>query len=119
MESAFGVDHGYEIEKAMPRVPGMGGTLGGAFRSLGTHIGMGATAGAQRAGKMAGKSIASGNPMTGRAQIKVGQGLKRTGNFAMKRPGMTGGLAAGGAVGGSAALGAGGATAMGNNRRRY
>ena len=103
MISAFGVDHG-EISKAWGA---------GALRSLGTAFGGAARAGASRSGQMAGRNLARGGvakPL-GQAQIKMGQGLKRTSNFAMKRPGLTGGLLAGGA-----GAGVGGGTALAQRR---
>jgi hypothetical protein len=106
MESAFGIDHGYEdIEKFS--------FGGGMLRTLGTGIGQSLRRGASQTGKAAGRSIAGGNPATGKAQIKIGQGLKRASNFAMQRPKLAGGLAAGGA----AATVGGAGFAAGNNKR--
>jgi hypothetical protein len=113
MISAFGVDHGSyeEIEKIS--LGGVGAMAGGAFKKLGQGIGMGARRGAAKSGQMAGRSLAGGNKMLGGAQIRAGQGLKKVSGFAMNRPGLTGGLAAGGA-----AAGVGGAGAAFGNRRR-
>ena len=85
--------------------------VGGAFKLVRAWNGLG---GVQRNGQMAGKSLAQGNKALGGAQIRAGQGLKKVSGFAMKRPGLTGGLAAGGA-----AAGVGGAGAAFGNRRRY
>jgi hypothetical protein len=113
--SAFGVDHGFEdVEKAFGM--GGGGALGGGLRKLGQNIGMGARKGAAGAGKMARPNVGAGGARgaLGRGQVQAGRGLKQASNFAMKRPGLTGGLAAGGTAG---AVGGGG-YALGN-RRQY
>ena len=110
--SAFGVDHGgEEVAKAFGA-----GAVGGALRKLGQGIGMGARQGAAGAGKMARPNVGAGGArgVMGAGQIGAGKGLKKVSNFAMKRPGLTGGLAAGGTAG---AVGGGG-YAMGN-RRQY
>jgi hypothetical protein len=112
MESAFGIDHGYEeIEKF-------------GFGALGAKIGVGAVKAGQglsrgsaqmrRAGRAAGpgfmgsaqKKIGAAGGMAGGQLRKLGQGMQ-------KRPGLTGGLAAGGA-----AAGAGGAGGAFMNRQR-
>ena len=113
MESAFGIDHGdySEIEKVNP------------FSALGTAIGGASKLGAKKAGGLAGKikpaagatGIKAGAQKAGFGGLKgAGQGLKKVGGFAAQRPGLTGGLAAGGA-----ATAAGGAGAMFGNRKRY
>lgn len=102
MISAFGVDHG-EIEKAFG-LAGLGAAIGGATSRLGGKIAAGGARTIKR------------NPNMGRVgQAGVGAGgqLRKLGQGMMKRPGLTGGLAAGGAVG------AGGAAGAFGNRRRY
>jgi|SoimicmetaTmtLPC_FD_contig_31_7903053_length_1372_multi_2_in_0_out_0_2 hypothetical protein len=106
MESAFGVDHGDygEIEKF--GFGGLGSALGGAARLGAKNVG-------QLANKVPAGKFGSGAAKGG--LIKVGQGLKKTSQFAAAKPGLTGGIAAGGAAAG---LG-GGAAMMGNRRKQY
>ena len=120
MYSAFGVDHGYdEISKL---------GLGGAFTGLGARIGGGVERygsnvrriGAQQMGtaRKAGSAIspqqAHGLKVGGAANVRSGGKIRSVGQAMQRRPGLTGGLAAGGAAAGIG----GGAAAIGN-RRRY
>lgn len=119
MESAFGIDHGYEeIDKALP---GMG-----ALSSLGTKM-AGAATGAGNKLRRAGagnirssKSLAlapgaaKGRAAAGGMKMRAGGALKKLGQGMAAKPGLAGGLAAGGA--GAGALGGAGLMA---NRRTY
>ena len=97
MQSAFGVDHGdYEIEKA-------------SFAGLGTGI-------ARMTSKLGGKTMAAGaktiktSPGLGKvggAQVGLGGGLRKLGQGMLKRPGLTGGVAAGTGAAGVGGIGAG------------
>lgn len=98
MESAFGVDHGdyEEIEKF-------------GFGGLGTAIGGVARQGAKNVGQLANK-VPGGKFGSGAAKgglVKLGQGLKKTSQFAAAKPGLTGGIAAGGGAAGVGGVGAG------------
>lgn len=118
MISAFGVEHGgdQEIEK----FAGLGAGLATATRGLGSAMSRGG-AGMRRAAKpgMGSRMATPGKinkPMQalGTGMGKAGGQLRRLGGGMSARPGLTGGLAAGGA---GAGLG-GGAALLGNRRRQ-
>jgi hypothetical protein len=118
MISAFGVDHG-EVSKAFgSNITRLGSKLGSATSRAGTNlVGRGvANKGAARAmGKpMTGamRGFQRGLGVGGSAQGAVGGRLQRAGAGMMKRPGLTGSLAVGGAGAG------GGAALLGNRQRR-
>jgi len=107
MESAFGVDHGYqEIEKGL--FSAMGGGLAGATRGLGSSLsrsgaGMRRNARPGVGGRMATPGKVN-KPMQalGTGMGMAGGGLRKLSAGMAKRPGLTGGLAAGGAGAGVA-----------------
>ena len=111
MESAFGVDHG-EIEKAFG-FAGLGAAMGrktaqvgqGLRRSGASNMGM---------GRQMGGGFGQGMQRGGAARVKMGGQLRKLGQGMQNRPGLTGGIAAGGA-----AAGAGGAAGAFGNRRKY
>jgi hypothetical protein len=116
MISAFGVDHGYdeEIEKAFS-VGGLGGgiarrvtQLGGAASRQGAGMRRGAAT--LNPGSTPSKVKMAG----GKALGRVGGGLRRLGGGMAARPGLTGGIAAGGA---GAGVGLGAGAAFGNRKR--
>ena len=110
MISAFGVEHGgYEtVEK-----------LANPFSALGTAAGGAARLGAKKLGQSANKIGPGIGPLTrGQSALKgsaigAGKGLKKVGGFAMKRPGLTGGIGVGAAGAGAAGGG------LMSQRRRY
>jgi hypothetical protein len=120
MESAFGVDHG-EVSKAIPGFGALGAKIAGGTMKAGQGMRRtGANAmsqGRQRMGSAVpgsrphafGQGLQSG----GAARVKMGGQLKKLGQGMQKRPGLTGGIAAGGAAAGVG----GGAAAIGNRRR--
>ena len=110
MESAFGIDHGYdEVAKAGP----------GLIRPLGREIGMAARRGASSVGRAAGKNINKPGIQgaVGRGQVSVGRGLKRISNTAMNRPGLAGGAAVGGVAAAGVGAGAVGGSMMNRNQK--
>jgi hypothetical protein len=112
MNSAFGVDHGYEeIEKF--GFGGIGGALAGGTKKLATGLSRG-SAGMRRAGRSQGGFAGGAQTKLGTAGGMAGGQLRKLGQGMAKRPGLTGGLAAGGGAAGAGA--AGGAFA---NRRRF
>jgi hypothetical protein len=129
MESAFGIDHGYEdIEKF--GFGALGAKIGGGLAAGGSKL---ARSGAQamgagrkmQAGKLGVGSFGAGSSQAmqhgkgmmigGRLKAKTGLGMNKLGQGMLKRPGLTGGLAAGGAAAGIG----GGAAAIGNRQRRF
>lgn len=104
MESAFGIDHGYEdISKFS--LSGLGSGLGRLTNRAGGKVATG------------GIKTMKTNPGMGRfgqAQFQAGGQLRKLGQGMMRRPGLTGGVAAGG---GAATLG-GAAGAFQSHRRR-
>jgi hypothetical protein len=112
MESAFGIDHGYEtIEKF--GFGALGTKMAGAAVGGGNKLrraGAAGIRGSASAQKPGGTGVAG---FMGRSGMQAGGGLKKLGQGMAARPGLAGGLAAGGAAGG-----AGGAGGMFMNRRR-
>jgi hypothetical protein len=114
MISAFGVDHG-EIEKGL--FSAVGSKLGGAVGRTGMKLGRSGT-GKLKAAPPAGKGLWPGHGgvqrAVGQGQQKAASGLNQLGQGMMKRPGLTGGLAIGGAGAGAGA----GAGLLGQRQRR-
>lgn len=103
MISAFGVDHGYdeEFEKAAwGGLTRLGSSLAGAATKGGNALRRTGAANIRSSGSLAlSPGTAANKFRAGGAQMKVGGALKRVGAGMAARPGLTGGLAAGGAVG--------------------
>ena len=117
MESAFGIDHGYdEVSKAVPSFGSLGTKMAGGATKLGNktrRAGAGNIRGAASAQKPGGAGIGG---FMGRTQMRAGGALKQLGAGMAQRPGLTGGLTAGaGAVGAGAGISAGDKAL----RRRY
>lgn len=123
MESAFGIDHG-EVSKAIPGMAGLGSKIAGGTMKAGQKLrssgresmSMGRRAGEQHQGiqssiRPSGRIPGQGMRAGGAAKVKAGGMLRSLGQGMAKRPGLTGGVATGGA-----AAGAGG---MMMNRRRF
>jgi hypothetical protein len=120
MESAFGIDHG-DIEKAF-KLPGAGAAgrmlakPGGAIGRGVEHLGSGVRSqgnkvfGAVRANPHPSAGFNQGARTIGAGYVKAGGKLQKAGQALQGRPGLTGGIAAGGLTAGA------GGIAM--NRRR-
>lgn len=109
MDSAFGIDHGYEeIEKF--GLAGLGGSVAGGTKKLAGALGR-PSAGLRRGVATNPSPIGAAKMGVGTAGGRAAGGLRKLGAGMAKRPGLTGGVAAGGA-----GVGAGGMFA---NRRRF
>lgn len=129
MYSAFGVDHGYEIEKGI--FSAIGGGLGqkavGAASGLRRSGAAGLRQGAQKQGLganvNAAKSAFAAKPASGikafgnAAKVKTGAALGRVGGLAQRNPAAAGGIATGTAGVGVAGAGFG-AGRMGNDDKK-
>jgi hypothetical protein len=111
MESAFGIDHGHE-EIAKLGFGGLGGAIAGGTRKLATGLGRG-SAGLRRGAATNPSAIGGAKMKLGTAGGRAAGGLRKLGQGMASRPGLTGGVAAGGAAAGVG----GGAAAIGNRRR--
>ena len=110
MESAFGIDHGYEeIEKGLFSSVGEAATLG--TKKLAT--GLGRNSAVMRRGAPAGGVKQTLGGMGG----KAAGGLRKLGQGMAARPGLTGGLTVGGAGLGAAGVGAGAHSMATRNQR--
>src|SRR5262245_21786351 len=110
MQSAFGIDHGYdEIEKfsIAGGAERLGAGVGGMFRR-------GAKVAGQQANKFQGSERMGAGFMHGTLK-RTGQGMRKVSRFAAARPGTVGGITAGGAGVGAAGVGG---VAYGNRRNR-
>jgi hypothetical protein len=120
MNSAFGIDHGYdEIEKAS--LAGFGRVLSESTSKLGRGLSRSGVKNQQGGIRSAFNQTSTAKQvpgvaraMGGRAQVGLGGQLRKLGAGMKKNPGLTGGLAVGGG-----AAGVGGAAGMFANRRRY
>jgi hypothetical protein len=110
MISAFGIEHGTEVAKA---APGMLARLGTRIASGTESAGMGQVRAGFKGMRAAGFRNAGATQKPGRmlaqaTRADVGGGMVRAGRAMARRPGLTGGLA----VGGAGAAGLGGAAAL-------
>ena len=111
MESAFGIDHGHE-EIAKFGLAGLGSKIAGGTMKLGQGL-RSSGASNMAMGRRAGGGFGQGMQRGGAGRVKAGGQLRKLGQGMAKRPGLTGGIAAGGAAAGVG----GGAAAIGNRRR--
>lgn len=106
MESAFGVDHGEYDEISKLGFGGFGSALAGGTRKAANVLGRG-SAGMRR-------GIAQNPSAIGAAKMKIGTaggqaagGLRKLSQNMAAKPGLTGGIAAGGGAAGVGGVGAG------------
>lgn len=134
-KSAFGIDHGY-ISKAGFRLPGTSAFRGGAqagggegisaklsqqaqkfqggVKNLGSKIGQGTfNVGANN--MLSGAGRAGAGKRGAKTQMRAGAKVAQAGAGMAKRPGLTGGVAIGGAGAGAAG---GGAAAFGGKKKK-
>jgi hypothetical protein len=134
MYSAFGIDHGYEVEKAfnpMAALKAVKGASGGAHRAAGLAsvpkpVGALRTftggAGANISGglKRAGAAVSGqqGKRSAGGMRAKIGGGLTGLGQKSFANPVRTGAIGLGAGAAGVGGAGALGASAFGGRKKR-
>jgi hypothetical protein len=117
MESAFGIDHGYE-DIAKFGFAGLGAKIGQKTAQAGQglrRIGAQNMANSRQTSKMPGMGgMGRMGQRAGATSVRQGGMLRGLGQRMQKRPGLTGGLAAGGAAAG---VGGAGGALMNRNKR--
>lgn len=111
-KSAFGVDHGHEFAKAGGSLTRLGTKLGEKTMSAGIKVQDRGAAMAAKA-KKAGSGGYLGQAQLAEGHLQAGGAMHRMGTSMAARPGLTGGLA----VGGAGTTGVGGAAALGRKKR--
>lgn len=103
MISAFGVDHGEGVEKAFG-MGALGSRIAGGTRTAANALGRG-SAGLRRNVATNPSAIGGAKKRLGTVGGQAAGGLRRLGQGMAARPGLTGGVAAGGAAAGAGGIG--------------
>ena len=121
MESAFGIDHGYEdIEKfSIGGLGSLGSKMAGAATQSGNKLRRAGAANLRSSKSLAlSPGTSTSRAATGNMKMKMGGGLKKLGQGMAAKPALAGGLAVGGATAGVGAAGVAGGSMM-QRRRTY